>query len=202
MNKIKITLLMGMSLVLQNCAPLVVAGGTAAIGKSAFDERTLGTQIDDTSTWGKIRNALASQKKGYSDIGVVVNEGRVLLTGNVKTPDDRLNVVRIVWKQYGVSEVINEIKITESDDVTFKNLATDTWITTQIKSTLLFKPGVSSMNYTIETVNGTVYIFGVATNQDELDTVSESASKVKYVQKVVSYARLKGSKAREEKLKR
>jgi osmotically-inducible protein OsmY len=183
---------------LVSCAPVFLAGGSAIVGGSAIEERTLGTQINDKSIWGKIVAALAKENKGYSDITVEVNEGRVLLIGQVSGPEDRLEILRIVWKQQGVSEVINEIQIGE-DAQTFKNLATDTWITTQIKSKLLFARDVKSVNYSVETINSVVYLIGIAQNDAELDAVTSIASKVKYVTQVVSYVRLKDSKIRQNK---
>ena len=197
MNLIKIILILALSLNLSSCAPVVVAGGGALVG-GALQERTMGTQLNDKTLWGKIVAALAEQDKGYSDLSIEVNEGRVLLMGQVASPEDRLNVLKIVWKQQGVSEVINEIQISE-DQQSFKGLATDSWITAQVKSKLLFAQDVRSVNYSIETINKVVYLFGIAQNQNELDEVTSIASKVKYVEKVVSYVRLKDSKIRKKK---
>ena len=133
------------SLSLSSCAPALLVGGGAIVGGTALQERTLGTQINDKTTWGKIKSALAAKDKGYSDINIEVNEGRVLLVGNVKTPEDRLEVLKIVWKQQGVSEVINELQFGDNEQ-TIKGLATDGWITTQVKSKLLFSQNIKSMN--------------------------------------------------------
>jgi len=183
---------------LESCAPAFIAGGAAAAGGSAIQERSFGTQVNDTTTWGKIRSALASKDKGFSDITVEVNEGRALLIGVVDTPEDRLEVLKIVWRQHGVSEVINEITIGKYEH-SIKGIATDSWITTQLKSKLLLAQSVKSMNYNIETIDRVVYLIGIAQNQEELDAATSIASKIKYVEKVVSYVRLKDSKIRKDK---
>jgi osmotically-inducible protein OsmY len=198
MQTSKIISLIFLSLFLQNCAPLVIAGGGALVGETALEERTVGTQIDDMSIWGKVKSALSSKNKGYSNINVKVNEGRVLLVGTVDSPEQRLEVLKIVWKQQGVLEVINEIKIESNEELGLSTFAKDSLVTTQIKSKLLFAKNIRSMNYSIETINNVVYILGIAQDQDELDQVTELASKVKYVEKVVSYVRLKDSKIRKE----
>ena len=183
---------------LSSCAPVVVAGGGALVGGTAMQERTFGTQINDKTIWGRIKSALVAKEKGYSDINIEVNEGRVLLVGNVETPEDRLEVLKIVWKQQGVAEVINEIQIGETEQ-TFKGLATDSWITAQVKSKLLFSENIRSMNYNVETIDKVVYLIGIAQNQKELDEATDIASRTKYVEKVVSYVRLKDSKIRKTK---
>ena len=183
---------------LSSCAPVVVAGGGALVGGTAMQARTFGTQINDKTIWGRIKSALVAKEKGYSDINIEVNEGRVLLVGNVETPEDRLEVLKIVWKQQGVAEVINEIQIGETEQ-TFKGLATDSWITAQVKSKLLFSENIRSMNYNVETIDKVVYLIGIAQNQKELDEATDIASRTKYVEKVVSYVRLKDSKIRKTK---
>jgi len=96
--------------------------------------------------------------------------------------------VRLVWQADGVSEVINEIQITASDGLA--GFARDTWISGRLKSELLFDEKVSSINYSIETVKGTVYLIGVAKNKEELERVINRARALDYVKKVVSYVKL------------
>lgn len=194
---VKITLALTLSFNLSSCAPVVVAGGGALVGGTALQERTMGTQLNDKTIWGKIVAALAAKDKGYNDLSIEVNEGRVLLMGQVSSPEDRLEVLKVVWKQQGVSEVINEIQVSDAEQ-SFKGFATDSWITTQVKSKLLFAQDVRSVNYNIETINKVVYLIGIAQNQKELDEVTGIASKVKNVEKVVSYVRLKESKIRKK----
>ena len=198
MRLFKLFLAIALSIQLSSCAPVFMAGGGALVGGTALQERTVGTQINDKAIWGRIVAALAEKDKGYSDLSIEVNEGRVLLIGQLPTPEDRLEVLKIVWKQQGVSEVINEIQVSD-DEHSFKGFATDSWITTQVKSKLLFAQDVRSVNYNVETINRVVDLIGIAQNQEELDDVTSIASKVKYVEKVVSYVRLKDSKVRKAK---
>ena len=48
-----------------------------------------------------------------------------------------------------------------------------------------------SLNYSIEVVNGVVYLIGIAQNQKELDAVIEISKKTYGVTSVISYVRLK-----------
>ena len=69
--------------------------------------------------------------------------------------------------------------------------AKDTWITTQVKSAMLFRADVYSLNYSVKTVSGIVYLMGIAHNEEELQVITDIASKVDGVKKVVSYVRIK-----------
>lgn len=179
---------------LQNCAPLMI-GGAAASGVSVAQERSIGNAIDDTAIWAAIKNSYAQEdmKALMTGVSVKVNEGRVLLTGKVNTPDTRVTAVRLAWQPQGVKEVIDEIVVTDKDSV--GDYANDTWITTQVKSKLLFNKDVRSINYSIETVNAVVYLMGIARSQEELEAVTTIASTVRGVKRVVSHARLKDTTA-------
>ena len=67
----------------------------------------------------------------------------------------------------------------------------DTWISAQIRSNLVFNSQVRSVNYTIDTVNGSVYLIGSARTQAELDRVTDAARNVPYVKRVVSYVEIR-----------
>ena len=48
-----------------------------------------------------------------------------------------------------------------------------------------------AINYSVETVNGTIYLIGIAQNQEELDRVIAHARTIEYVRKVVDHVRVK-----------
>ena len=68
----------------------------------------------------------------------------------------------------------------------------DGWITTRIKSCLLFEKDLYSLNYTVETVNGVVYLTGVGQDEAEINRVAEVARNVGGVKKVVNHVKIKG----------
>lgn len=177
------------------CVPVVV-GGAGGVGTSAVQERSVGGAVDDTTIHTQINSLFIQDHVDdlFHSIGIEVHEGRVLLTGAVKSQEHRIKAVSLAWKPEGVKEVINEIEIL--DEFPAAQTAKDTWITTQLKSKLLFKEDVRSINYTIATFNGVVYLLGVAQDQEELDLATDTASKVKGVRKVVSHVKLKDDPAR------
>lgn len=175
---------------LSGCIPALVAGGTESAVVVA-QERSVGGAIDDTGILLQIKNKFAKQdyKDLLANVEVKSVEGRVLLTGNVDKPESQIEAVKLAWQVDGVKEVINEIQI--NDQAGVWNYTRDVWISTQIRSRLLFEKGVRSINYSIITVNQVVYLMGIAQDQTELDKATKIASTTNYVQRVVSYVRLK-----------
>ena len=189
MRLIPVFFLLG-SMAATGCAAVVVgAGGEAAY--VAAQERSVGNAVDDAGTLLRIKNAFAQKdfKDLLANVEVKVVEGRVLLTGNVDKVESQIEAVRLTWQQDGVREVINEIQV--NDKAGFANYARDVWISTQIRSRFLFEKNLRSINYSVITVNQVVYLTGIAQNQDELDRATHVASTTSYVQRVVSYVRLK-----------
>jgi len=130
----------------------------------------------------------------FGQVGVEVVEGRVLLTGSVPDPEARVTAVRLAWQAPSVREVINEIQASDTSGV--GNYTRDTWISTQLKSKLLLDGDVSSINYTVDTVNQVVYIMGLGQDKAEIERVIGHAKSVPYVRRVVSYALAKDDPAR------
>jgi osmotically-inducible protein OsmY len=126
----------------------------------------------------------------YRRLDMTVKEGRVLVTGSVPNPDMRVDAIRLVWQADGVRQVINEIGVNNASG--FGTYMTDVWITGNIKARITLDKYIQSINYTIDTVGGVVYLMGIAQDQKELDRVTNYARNTKYVKNVVSYVRLRG----------
>ena len=177
-------------------APLMLFTGAAGAGVTLSKEKTVGSTVDDNSIWTKIKAGFLQRHKEVegilTNISVEVSEGRVLLTGFVKTPEERLTVLRIVWEQAGVREVINEIKLSEeTNQSNLKQYSSDSWITTQVKSKMFVNDHVRSINFNVETIDSVVYVLGIARTQEELDAIKNIVESVKGVSNFVSYVTLK-----------
>ena len=130
-------------------------------------------------------------KQLYTKIKIEVNAGRVLMTGGVDSNDDILKAVEIVWSVKGVKEVINELTMDKnSDRFDLVQYTKDGMITSQIKTKVFLDRSIKSINYTILTINDVVYILGTARSLEELEKVTNIASQVNGVVKVVSHARI------------
>lgn len=177
---------------LGGCVGMVV-GGAATAGVAAYQERGIKGVAADTATSTKIRaKLLEADQHLFTDIGIEVYEGRVMLTGRVVTEDMRANAVRIAWSVSDVKDVINEVQISPNP---LSDLANDTWITTQLKTKMTLDKEVLAINYSIETVGAVIYLIGIAQDQAELQRVINHARSIKYVKRVVDHVRIKEAKA-------
>ncbi|HEY5597872.1 MAG TPA: BON domain-containing protein [Kiloniellales bacterium] len=183
----------GIGLGLGGCTPVGVAvGAGAGAGVAAAQERGFKGAMTDTEIRLAINDLWFKESLSlYSEVNLQVQEGKVLLTGNVPDPETRLNAVRLAWQVNGVREVINEIEVKDKSSLT--DSAQDVWIATQLKAKLLVDSEVTSINYSIETVNQVIYLMGVAQSQAELDRVIGHAKSIAYVRRVVSYVRIKAA---------
>ena len=177
----------GFAVATSGCAPLLV-GGAATAGVVAVQERGFKGAVSDAAIQAQINDLwFRHDVEMYRRLDMTVDQGRVLLTGRATTPEMRLDAVRIAWQADGVSEVINEIEVDDQSGI--QDSARDTWIGAQLRSRLMLDRDVSSINYTIDVVNGIVYLIGTAKSQAELDRVTGHARSLPNVKRVVSYVR-------------
>jgi len=188
----ELSLIMGLFVLaigLGSCTSAIIGAG-ATVGVAAVQERSLGQALDDTTILAVINQKLFEKSEPlFIRVDVEVLEGRVLLTGNVKKPEDRIDVARIVWQTRGVREVLNELEI--KDQSTLRDYAKDVWITTQLQIKLIGDASIYNINYSVDTLNGVVYLFGIAQDKKELNRATGHARNIKGVVKVVSHVVLR-----------
>jgi osmotically-inducible protein OsmY len=173
----------------------VAVGAGAGAAVAASQERGLTGTMKDTRIRAAINILWLKQDSDmYSGLGLAVHEGRVLATGVVRSEEERAVAVRLAWQATGVKEVINEIAVVPSGRT--KDYARDTWITAQLKTKFLFDKAVTAINYSVNTVNYTVYLFGIAQDKVELERVINHARNVKFVRRVVNHVLLKSDPRR------
>jgi osmotically-inducible protein OsmY len=193
MQKIWTVSALGLLLLTGCTVPGAVVGGAATAGVAASQERGFQQGVSDTWIETQVSQLLFEKQVDelFRAVNVTVHEGRVLLTGAVKSPDLMVEAVRLSWKVEGVREVINELRVEGATGLVQDSK--DLWINTQLRTRLTFAKDIAAINYSIETVNGVVYLMGIAQSQDELARVEEHARNIAGVQKVVSYVRVKGA---------
>ena len=189
-------ILLAATVMTSGCTAVGLAVGAAATaGVSVAQERTTRQALTDTEIRVTINNSLLNEgRELFVDVSTEVVEGRVLLTGNVNRPEDRIRAAEIVWATPDVVELINELEVGGGGGV--EGYAEDVWISTQLRAKLLGDVDVNAINYTIETINKTVHLIGVARNEEELQRVVEIASRVPGVEKVVSHVLTKNDERR------
>jgi osmotically-inducible protein OsmY len=178
-------LLFGTALPLAGCIETAVGAGAVA-GTTAMQDRGIKGATTDTGIRATINHQwLEKDHNMWMALNLQVYEGRVLVSGTLPNEDQRSDAIQLAWKAKNVREVINEIEVTNEGGMV--NYARDTSISTQLSAKLLFAKEVQSVNYSIEVVNGSVYLLGVAQSQAELDRVLDIARNIGNVKRVVPY---------------
>ena len=170
-------------LILTSCAGNNI--GTFGKGVSiGFDPRTVGMQIDDTLMQKNLVARLTlTEKKYFLSIQAEVLDGRIFLTGKVNEPEEKIKITKLAWETKGVRSVKNAITIKGQSN--FKSTAKDILITSQLRTALIFSKLIKSRNYTLETINKNIYIFGIAMNENEKKEVIEEAKKIYDVEEII-----------------
>lgn len=179
---------------LSGCAaPLLIIGSTATVGTLATREKGVTGTMGDTQISAVISSKLLKKNSTmFTQVDVNVQGGEVLLTGFVKESEWQVEAERLAWTVSGVTAVNNHIEVSENKISTY---ASDCMITTKARNALLFEREVKSLNYSIKTANGVIYVLGIAQNQEEHHLVTKLLSKISSVQKIVTYVRIKGKAA-------
>ena len=148
-----------------------------------FDPRTIGMQIDDTIMQKNLKARLAlKDKKYFLAIQTEVLDGRIFLSGKVDEPEEKIKITKMAWETKGVRSVKNAITIKGQNS--FKSTAKDVFITSQLRTSLILNKKTKSRNYTLETINQNIYIFGIAMDIDEKKEVINEANKIFDVKEV------------------
>tara|TARA_B100001063_G_C16732548_1_gene540156 strand:+ start:410 stop:988 length:579 start_codon:yes stop_codon:yes gene_type:complete len=168
-------------LILTSCTSVGKFGAGVEI---TYDPRTIGMQIDDTIMQKNLTARLAlKNKKYFLSIQAEVIDGRIFLSGKVDDPENKIKITKMAWETKGVRSVKNAITI--KGETNFKTTAKDILITSQLRSSLIFNKKTKSRNYTLETINKNIYIFGIAMDEEEKKEVINEANKIFDVKEVI-----------------
>ena len=149
-----------------------------------FDPRTLGMQIDETIMQKNLSARLTLlDKKYFLSIQSEVLDGRIFLSGKVDEPEEKIKITKMAWETKGVRSVKNAITIKGKSN--FKSAAKDVLITSQLRTALIINKKTKSRNYTLETINKEIYIFGIAFDEEEKKEVINEANKIYNVENVI-----------------
>jgi len=149
-----------------------------------FDPRTIGMQIDDTIMQKSLTARLALvDKKYFLQISSEVIDGRIFLSGKVDGAEDKIKITKLAWETKGARSVKNAVTI--RGETNFKGTAKDILITSQLRTSLIFNKKTKARNYTLETINKNIYIFGIAMDEKEKKAVIDEANKIFDVNEVI-----------------
>ena len=178
-------LLISSALALSGCVNAAIGIGTAAVAASTT-EKGLSTSVSDSVIQTRLSESFFQTSQSiFLNVETSVNDGSVLLTGRLKTQEEKITATRLSWEIRGVREVINEIQLSEASS--FKSSAKDLAASAQLRAALIRDTDISSLNFSIDVVNGIVYLSGVAENEEERERVVAHAQELRFAKQVVSY---------------
>lgn len=186
------------TLSLTGCVPLVIGGAAAGAGGAGYvagQERGVGGLISDRTLKSRVEDKwYVANKEMAKGLTANVENGKVVITGTVKDPEWKVEAVRLAWQVDGVNEVHSEATV--RNPTSFSEDARDSWITTRLRTELIADSRIRSLNYSIETVGGTVYLMGTARTQEELDRAVDHARNLSGVRQVVNYVEIRPGEPR------
>lgn len=157
--------------------------------------RSYGELVDDASITAAVQSKLAWSKNSRgSVIEVSTNGGKVTLKGTAESAAAKERVGRMALNTRGVDSVSNELVVTpEKPDLVDQAESTtekveieisDTWITTKVKSTLLYSSNVRGSDVVVDTSDGVVTLSGRVGSGAERDHAIELTGNVRGVKSV------------------
>ena len=178
----KIINLFIISLLVNSCTIVSTAG--SLVGSASTSTRGFSGTIEDTYLMSKIVSKITLMKlSNFSNITVSVINGKVLLAGNIENQEKRLELIKKVWWIDGVKEVLNELEI--GPRTSFSEKAEDFVFEAKIEKRLLFEPGIFSNNYSVDVVNGKVYVMGISSDIEEKTKVENFLNNMNDIKKLI-----------------
>ncbi|HLS99319.1 MAG: BON domain-containing protein [Porticoccaceae bacterium] len=182
MNKALVTMLISL-LLMTGCTTIIHKVRDEPI-KPDPTRTTLGTDLDDfqieTGVGVNIRKAHHDLETVH--VNVHAYNGVVLLTGQVPREDLRSIAGDTARRFKGVRQVHNEIQVLPKTSLMSR--ASDSWLTTKVKSKLIAYKDIDSSKIKVVTENGVVYLMGLVF-PDEGNRAAKVTSETKGVRKVV-----------------
>jgi len=179
---VKIINLFIISLLVNSCAIVSTAG--SIVGSASTSTRGFSGTVEDTYLMSKIVSKITFMKlSNFSNITVSVMNGKVLLAGNIDNQEKRLELIKKVWWIDGVKEIYNEVEI--GPQISFSEKTEDFIFETKIKNRLLLEPGIYSNNYSVDVVNGNVYIMGISSDIEEKTKIENFLNNMNDIKKLI-----------------
>jgi len=180
----KLIILITIACSLQGCFFVAGAAAGAAAIAVVYDNRKIEKALQDEKIAKNVSDKIDMYKniRDNSNIHVTCFNQVILLTGQASNK-------AIIDQAYDVARTIPDIKriynqITVKGRSSTLTQASDTWITTKVKSNLLATKGLKSGSIKVVTENGSVYLMGTVT-REQADTVVNVVRQVKGVQRVM-----------------
>lgn len=143
--------------------------------------------ITDTALTAEIKGRLMGEDRiESSDIHVTTTNGVVTLEGIVGSAEAKAAAETVASSVEGVRSVDNNLVTPATNEQMDEasRIASDTWITTKVKSVLLADSVGKGLEINVDTKDGVVMLEGTLDNEDAIDHVTDIAGDVEGVKSV------------------
>jgi len=173
---------------------LSVEGVTSVDNRLVIEESVARNQnkffqnVEDATTAASVYTKLLGNRNLNVDaLRVISNNGKIKLEGSVGTDSEKDLAEMVAADTTGVRDVDNTLTVRGKELSTTakaERAISDSWITTKVRSNILFSNGTSGSDVEIETKGGIVTLSGKArtsAQKELLERIAESVSGVKNV---------------------
>lgn len=161
-------------------------GLTATALAACASSRNLDESLTDIGADAELKGVLfADRTHDYGDVDLTIFEGRLMLTGTMKSEGGRAKLIENAWKANGVDQVIDEIIVGEGTPL--GQGFEDARIDAALRARLIGDSDVKSGDFKASVSKGVVYILGVARSDRQLNAALDIARSISGVEKVVSH---------------
>jgi len=159
--------------------------GTKANMAQRFEDATLTATVKSKLLWSSVTEALK--------IEVDSKDGVVTLKGRAQSPEAKEVAGNLATNTDGVVSVNNLISISAADSINSRTDPqvnspvedmSDVWITSKVKSSLIYSRNIDGMNIKVETKSGLVSLNGIVANYAEKELAVEIARNIRGVKGV------------------
>ncbi|WP_122516939.1 BON domain-containing protein [Pseudomonas viridiflava] len=170
---------------LETDAALASEPGTKANMAQRFEDATLVATVKSKLLWSSVTEAL--------NIDVDSKDGVVTLKGRAQSPEAKELAGSLASNTDGVVSVNNLISLSAADSIAAKtqpqNLnpveqLSDAWVTSKVKSSLIYSRNLDGLNIKVDTKEGLVTLNGVVANFAEKELAVEIARNIRGVKGV------------------
>lgn len=185
----KIVLAFAVSLLASGLAACGAPPGISTAMRLATEARTSAQITEDNRILVAFNRAVAGESGAlFRDVSTDVYVTRVMLTGAVKEPRMKARAEELARNVPGVTQVINELQVTDQGGI--GATANDLVIEQKLGVKFAADSTVDGTNFRTRAVNGTVYLFGRAYTQAELNKAMQHARETDNVRRVVNHVRV------------
>ena len=196
-----IAVALGSAVLLQGCvlAPIVVGGAAIGTASVMTDRRSAGTIVNDQVLESRVVyeiNRVLGEKNHH--ITATSYEGKVLLTGEVKTEEARKTAEQIASRSQDVTAVVNELAV--MDPTSLSTRLSDSMLATKVRTALFGTEEVQLNQMKVTVDRGIVYLMGIVT-REEARRAANVVAGVSGVQMVVTVFNIESEEYIRERLK-